>query len=272
MTAAGGDRDGLSIGSVITRLRDEFPDITISKIRFLESEGLLRPGRTSSGYRQFTTADIERLRYVLTAQRDHYLPLKVIKQRLDSGDGPAVHTAGLSGPAAAGAGVTDGTVPERGSGTVVPFAGSSRSAATAGPRSGSGLPRAQDFAPTETGRMNRQELLERSEIDAATLGEIERYGLIRPASDGSYDDDDSALARTVAAMTGYGIEPRHLRAFRASADREVGLLEQILAPVQRHGDAEAAARTEEMSRELAALSVSLHTLLVKAGIRGMTER
>ncbi|WP_198008890.1 transcriptional regulator FtsR, partial [Saccharomonospora saliphila] len=87
MTAAGRSRrDGLSIGAVLGQLRPDFPDVTISKIRFLESEGLVRPARTPSGYRQFTPADVERLRFVLSAQRDHYLPLKVIKEQLDAAD------------------------------------------------------------------------------------------------------------------------------------------------------------------------------------------
>jgi hypothetical protein len=104
------------------------------------------------------------------------------------------------------------------------------------------------------------------------LGELEPYGLIRPGPAGFYDSLAASVARTVAALAGYGIEPRHLRAFRASADREVGLLQQIVAPMYRHPDPDSRGRADEVVLELAALSVSLHTLLVKAGLRGVTGR
>jgi DNA-binding transcriptional MerR regulator len=234
----------LSIGAVLAQLRADFPDVTISKIRFLESEGLVRPGRTPSGYRQFAPADVERLRFVLSAQRDHYLPLKVIKEQLDAADG------GAGGPEVAG--------------TRLP-----RKLVSLSSRS-DGLPAAEDFAPGREVRLTEEELLAQAGIDAATLAELEQYGLVRPGAAGFYDPDAVLVARTVKAMTEFGIEPRHLRAFRASADREVGLLEQIVTPVYRHRDADAKARADELVRELAALSVTLHTLLVKAGIRGVT--
>jgi DNA-binding transcriptional MerR regulator len=235
----------LSIGAVLAQLRADFPDVTISKIRFLESEGLVQPGRTPSGYRQFASADVERLRFVLSAQRDHYLPLKVIKEQLDAAD--------------RGAGGHEVT------GTRLPRKLVSLSSGT-----GDGLPGAEDFAPGREVRLTQEELLAEAGIDARTLAELEQYGLVRPGAAGFYDPDSVLVARTVRAMTEFGIEPRHLRAFRASADREVGLLEQIVTPVYRHRDADAKARADEMVRELAALSVTLHTLLVKAGIRGVT--
>ena len=234
MTAAGQpERDGLSIGAVLERLRPQFPDVTISKIRFLESEGLVCPGRTPSGYRQFTAADVERLRFVLAAQRDQYLPLKVIKEQLDAADRPR----GL---------------------VSVPLE--------------HGLPTAESFAGQPELRMTKEELLAGTGIDAAMLAELEQYGLIRPGPAGLYDSESALVAKTVAAMTGFGIEPRHLRAFRASAEREVGLLEQIVAPMFRQRDPEARGRAGEVARELAALSVALHTLLVKAELRRVIER
>ncbi|WP_246128067.1 MerR family transcriptional regulator, partial [Amycolatopsis rhizosphaerae] len=242
-------RDALSIGAVLAQLRADFPDVTISKIRFLESEGLVQPGRTPSGYRQFAPADVERLRFVLAAQRDHYLPLKVIKEQLDAAD--------------RGAGGVDsgvGRLPRK----LVPLP------AGGGATPGEGLPGAEDFAPGRQVRLTQEELLAEAGIDVRTLAELEQYGLLRPGAAGFYDPDSVQIARTIRAMTEFGIEPRHLRAFRASADREVGLLEQIVAPVYRHRDADAKARADEMVRELAALSVTLHTLLVKAGIRGVT--
>ncbi|WP_034271931.1 transcriptional regulator FtsR [Haloechinothrix halophila] len=249
MTAAGrSQRNGLSIGAVLTQLRPEFPDVTISKIRFLESEGLVQPARTASGYRQFTAADVERLRFVLLAQRDHYLPLKVIKDQLDAADRglePSMPTPKLPRKLVSVTGVEG---------------------------NGSAVPTAADFADGAEIRLTEEELLAEAGIDKDMLTELEQYGLIRPGAAGFYDPDAVLVAKTVRAMTDFGIEPRHLRAFRASADREVGLLEQIVTPVSRHRDTEARERADEMVRELAALSVRLHTLLVKAGIRSVTGR
>ncbi|MGW5721773.1 transcriptional regulator FtsR [Amycolatopsis sp. NPDC003865] len=246
MTAAGRPQNhGLSIGAVLAQLRGDFPDVTISKIRFLEAEGLVTPGRTPSGYRQFAAADVERLRFVLAAQRDHYLPLKVIKEQLDAVDSGAEPTAALPRP------------PRR----LVPIDA---------PAENVGLPVAEDFATGKDLRLTQEELLEQAGIDAAALAELQQYGLVRPGPAGFFDPDAVLVARTVKAMTEFGIEPRHLRAFRAAADREVGLLEQIVTPVYRHRDPEAKSRADEVVREVAALSVTLHTLLVKAGIRGVT--
>jgi DNA-binding transcriptional MerR regulator len=245
LTAAGRpQRDGLSIGAVLAQLRPEFPDVTISKIRFLESEGLVCPGRTPSGYRQFGPVDVDRLKFVLAAQRDHYLPLKVIKEQLDAAD-------------------DDGRPPGA---PLTP-----RLAKNLGSRGGSSAaPSASDFAVGPEIRMTREEFLAEVGIDKATLGELEQYGLVKPGAAGFYNPDAVVVARTVKTMTEFGIEPRHLRAFRASADREVGLLEQIVTPLQRQHDPDARARADEVVRELAALSVTLHTLLVKAGLRAVT--
>lgn len=227
MTAAGraGHRPGVSIGSVLAQLRTDFPDVTISKIRFLESEGLVQPERTAAGYRQFSSADVERLRYVLAAQRDHYLPLRVIKEHLDALD--------------------------RG--------GHEAAADPAGP---------EDFDAADTARMTQEELLAAAGIGRATLTELEQFGLVRSGPAGFYDTDAVLVARTARAMTDFGLEPRHLRAFRASADREVGLLAQIVTPMTRQRDPDARARADEVVRELAVLSVRLHALLVKTGLRG----
>jgi DNA-binding transcriptional MerR regulator len=251
VTAAGRpQRDGLSIGAVLAQLRGNFPDVTISKIRFLESEGLVQPGRTPSGYRQFTPTDVERLRFVLSAQRDHYLPLKVIKEQLDAADRglePATPAPRLPRKL-----VSLGAVGDHRDG------------------GGTAMPCADDFASRREVRLTQEELLSEAGVDAAMLSELQQYGLVRPGPAGFYDADTVMVAKTVKAMTDFGIEPRHLRAFRASADREVGLLEQIVTPVFRHRDDGAKERADELVRELAALSVTLHTLLVKAGIRGVT--
>jgi DNA-binding transcriptional MerR regulator len=220
---------------VLGELRSEFPDVTISKIRFLEAEGLVRPARTASGYRQFTSADVARLRFVLAAQRDQYLPLKVIKEQLDAADAQDRPRVLRAVPA-------------------------------------DGLPAAEDFVQRPVRRMTREELLETAGIDLATLTELEQYGLVRPGAAGLYDSESAQVAATVQALAAFGIEPRHLRGFRAAADREVGLVEQIVAPMYRRDDAEARTRADETVRELAALSVGLHTLLVKAGLRGIAGK
>lgn len=262
MTAAGRPRpDGLSIGAVLGQLRPDFPDVTISKIRFLELEGLVRPARTSSGYRQFSAADVERLRYVLTAQRDHYLPLKVIRQRLDAADR-------ADDPAA----VVPAPEPVRPPRRLVAVASSGDAGASPdGGEAPAGTPSPADLLsdPEPGVWLSERDLLVEAGIDETMLAELRQYGLVRPGPTGYYDADAVAIARTVRTMAGHGLEPRHLRAFRASADREVGLLEQIVTPVYRNRDPEARARGDELVAELAALSIGLHTLLVKSGIRGM---
>ncbi|SDC18812.1 transcriptional regulator FtsR [Actinokineospora iranica] len=237
MTAAGRPaREGLSIGAVLSHLRPDFPDVTISKIRFLESEGLVSPDRTPSGYRRFTEADVARLRFVLAAQRDHYLPLKVIREQLARADSgaPAPRLASVPEPVAA---------PET-------FAMAERAAV----------------------RLSRDELMAQAGIDAPALLGLEQYGLVKADAEGRFHADAAPIARTVAALAEYGIEPRHLRAFRASADREVGLLEQVVAPMYLQRDPAARARVDEIAHDLAALSVTLHSLLVKASLRRVTGK
>jgi DNA-binding transcriptional MerR regulator len=254
VTAAGcsGHRPGASIGSVLGQLRADFPDVTISKIRFLESEGLIQPRRSAAGYRQFSAADVERLRYVLSAQRDHYLPLRVIKEQLDALDRGEHHRV----PGSTSESRTD----EHQRRSPRPLVGLPSHAATdpAGPENA-------DAAGTV--RMTREELLATAGIDPAALTELEQFGLVRPGPAGFYDSDAVLVAQTARAMTDFGLEPRHLRAFRSSADREVGLLAQIVTPMTRQRDPDARARADEVVRELAMLSVQLHALLVKTGLR-----
>ena len=241
MSARSTSRASLSIGEVLSQLRPDFPDVTISKIRFLEAEGLIEPERTSAGYRKFSHADVQRLRYVLTAQRDHYLPLRVIKdhlEALDRGLEPADHTS--AGP----------RVPR----TLVVA---------------EGLPGPEAFGkdPHDV-RLSRKELLEAAELDDAALTQLEQYQLVALRPGGNYYDGTAlVVAKTVAEMARFGIEPRHLRSFKAAADREVGLVEQVVTPLVRQRNPEARARAEEVARELAALSVRLHAALVKAGLR-----
>ncbi len=231
----------MNIGEVLAKLRPEFPDVTISKIRFLESEGLVHPQRTPSGYRKFDHDDVVRLRYVLGAQRDHYLPLKVIKDHLEALD------RGLEPPEQAGA------APR------VPMSLVSVD----------GMPGPEAFG-RDAGelRLSRTELLEAAAISEDQLAQIEGYGLVSKRGS-HYDGDALLIASTVSELAAFGLEARHLRAFKAAADREVGLVEQIVVPQRNQKGqkgAESRARAEEMVRELAALSVRLHAALVKSGL------
>ena len=233
MSSAVPARSLMSIGEVLQTLRGDFPDVTISKIRFLESEGLVEPARTPSGYRKFSHQDVDRLRYVLSAQRDQYLPLRVIKEHLEAID----------------------------RGLEVPSHPRGRGADLGGVTDNSEI------------RLSRSELIEAAGIDADLLDQIENYGLVaRRAGTTHYDGDALAVASAIAEMRAYGLEPRHLRAFRTGAEREAGLVEQVVAPLLRQRDPEARARAEEVAREMGALSVRLHTALVRTALRGFVQR
>ncbi len=241
MTAANvPGRGTLSIGEVLSQLRGDFPDITISKIRFLESEGLVEPDRTPSGYRKFAPADIARLRYVLTQQRDHYLPLRVIKEQLESID-RGLRPAGPGGvPQTVRLALTD-------------------------------VPDADDFRLNPAAmRMTSEDLCHAAGLREDQLHQLEEFGLITAGAAGRYDDDALAVAQVVAEMARFGLEGRHLRAFRSAADREVGLFSQVVGPMSRHRNTEARSRAQDTIRELAALSVQLHAALVRAGLRDVT--
>jgi DNA-binding transcriptional MerR regulator len=277
VTAAGLSEPGgspLSIGSVLDALRADFPEITISKIRFLESEGLIRPARTAAGYRQFSHSDVVRLRFVLSAQRDHYLPLKVIRAKLDefdrdpSGGAPALPGDGAPGGDTADTGGPGGPGGP-GGGPAAPSP-----AATARVRSlASVADRVEPDEDPDGARSSRADtvgrdvLLAEDGVDAALLDGLEHHGILRPDADGRFEPEDVLVARTAASLARLGVEPRLLRSARASADREVGLLTQLVTPVARSRGPEAARRAEELSAELAALSGRLHALLVGAGLR-----
>jgi DNA-binding transcriptional MerR regulator len=238
MSAAVPARAYMSIGEVLAKLRSDFPDVTISKIRFLESEGLVEPQRTPSGYRKFTRDDVARLSYVLAAQRDQYLPLKVIRDHLAAMD------RGLEPPNAPGAAPR---VP-------VSVVDSDR------------YPDRDTFArdPGEL-RLSRDELLEAADMDEELMSALESYGLVKRHRDGAHYDGDALLvAKTASELSRFGIEPRHLRSFKAAADREVGLIEQVVTPLLRQRGSDAQARGQETVRELASLSVRLHAALVKS--------
>ena len=225
----------LSIGEVLSKLRSEFSDITISKIRFLESEGLIEPQRTPSGYRKFTNSDLERLRFVLLAQRDQYLPLRVIKENLDALD------RGLTPAKVVGGVATPRLVSEDGS--LVD----------------------SNYGDDQDLRLTRAELISASELTEDQLAELESYGLIT-IKGRHYDSDSLAIARAVVAISAFGIGARHLRAFKTAADREIGLVEQVTTPIRSQKGSEAKAKADETERELASLSIKLHAALVRSGL------
>ena len=215
-----------SIGHVLALLKGDFPDISISKLRFLESEGLVSPRRAPSGYRRYTDADVERLRYVLSVQRSHYLPLKVIREHLEAMD------RGQRPPAL--------DSPLR-------------------PEGGSGQPPPGTKPPL---RLTRQELLEASGLTEPALAELERTQIVQPKRGSAhYGRDALTLAIAARRLAEYGIDGRHLRAFKISADREVGLVEQAIAPhIRRAGG------NKDVSGEVTQLVISFHAALVRTAM------
>ena len=234
-------RRRVSIGEVLDRLRPDFPDVSISKIRYLESEGLIEPERTAAGYRKFSSADVDRLRYILTAQKENYYPLKVIREHLDAID------RGLSIPTGTAATPRPPTV-------VLAHDPSQPGAAER----------------TEL-RLSRRELCDAAGVDDELLGQIEGFGLVRPvgsptAGEWHYDATALLVATTVGELAAYGVEPRHLRAVKTAADRELDLCEQVVAPLRRQRDAGAPARAQDTVSELATLVLRLHSTLVRDGV------
>ena len=189
------------IGEVLAQLRAEFPDISVSKIRFLEAEGLIQPARSPSGYRKFGPADVDRLRYILTAQRDRYLPLRVIKDQLDADQ-------------------------------------------------------------AEAGPLARSELLDAAGIDERSLAELEEFGLVL-RSGRQYPPEAVEAIRAIMALGRYGVQARHLRVLRASADREIALIEQVVAPILRQRSPGARDRAAESARDIASLVRTVHAALIE---------
>jgi len=262
----------LSIGEVLAQLRTEFPDTSISKLRFLETEGLVQPQRTPSGYRKYSRDDVARLRYVLAAQRDQYLPLRVIRQQLDGGAHippprpteqpvarqptlhpaarqPAHHSAARRPTLVA---VTDDFVDDQ-------------------------------IARTPDTKLRREELCARAGVDPDLIADLERHGLLTASGGDWFDADAVTIAEVAGRFAEYGIQARHLRGYRVTADREAGLLAQIVAPLLRQqsggrravdpqahptGERELAsrARADEAIRELMLLSQRLHLALLRQGL------
>jgi DNA-binding transcriptional MerR regulator len=223
-----------SIGQVMAILRTEFPEISISKIRFLEAEGLISPLRAPSGYRRYTEGDVERLRYVLSVQREHYLPLKVIREHLeqmDRGQTP-LSVSGHNGSASNG------------------LAGSEHNPGPAAPTA------------KQPVRLTRQELLDASGLTESTLSELERNQIVvTRRGTAHYGRDALTLAIAARRLAEYGIDGRHLRAFKLAAEREVGLVEQAIAPYVRR-----AGSNRDVPGDVTQLVISFHAALVRTAM------
>lgn len=273
----------LSIGEVLATLRDEFPDITISKIRFLESQGLIDPERTPSGYRKFYTGDVERLRWILRQQKDHFLPLKVIRGRLEE-----LEAGGFVDPAPApSAQAVEPDAPQNpGAG-----AGNDHAPSGGGRRSGrarGGGVRARDSAAPElpadesdgadeltlstTGAsLTRAELARAAGLDDTQLSELESYGLLNPTVQTKdrvlFDEDALAIARLAAGFFRHGVEARHLRMYRTFAEREAVMFQQVLLGYLRQRNPEAQSRAQEQLEELARLGRGLRSAYLRRAVR-----
>jgi DNA-binding transcriptional MerR regulator len=292
-----GEQSHLSIGEVLGLLQEEFPDVTISKIRFLEAQGLLDPERSPSGYRKFREDDIDRIRWILLQQRDHFLPLKVIKERLASGD--------LS------SGVPEGVLPlARRSDSDDQLASVQPSVQMRVVGSRSDLVSQLVEAPAEISRHNLELIAEEDErgrhpavhvvgdpspespshvsvrpsgadlsledlaresgLTLRELGDLERFGLITTRSIGQvtyYDDEALIVARLAAGFHRHGIETRHLRMFKVGAEREAALFEQLITPLLRKRTAEAREQAVATLEDLAELADDLRASMVRTVLR-----
>lgn len=222
---------GLTIGQVLEQLRDEFPDVTSSKVRFLEAQGLVAPERTPAGYRVFRADDVERLRYVLTAQRDRFWPLKVIREALDALDRGLADPGGEAGRPQPPARSTDPSVP--------------------GP---------EGFSRRGRVRLTGPELRQASGIDKPLFAALESFGLLHPDSTGHFTAEAVEVAVAAKRLAEHGLEPRHLRPFRTAADREIGLVDQVLATRRGNGS------RDERTAEILSACVALHVALVRSGL------
>lgn len=291
------DRSYLSIGEVLSLLQPEFEDLTISKIRFLESQGLLEPERTPSGYRKFYENDVERLRWILRQQREQYLPLKVIRGKLGDPEDDDDEVAALA-PVAVAPGVAEdpSTASRRGArvdpGEPPADAGTALrsvapvpvSAAPAGDDAGAhaGVPAARGapadtaddanpLAPARTGvSLTATEICAAANLDAGALADLEKFGLVSSRMSGStayYDEEALAVAQLAAGFMAHGVEARHLRMYKTAAEREAGLFEQLVMPLLRQRNPRARREAMERLNEIARLGQELRAAMLRLALR-----
>ncbi len=278
------DTSFLSIGEVLGLLLEEFPDVTISKIRFLESQGLIAPERTPSGYRKFYEHDIERLRLILRQQREHYLPLRVIKDRLHRGEIDA------SGEVARTADAEEEHDEEHDHAEVPaasiashPAAATARGAAEPAPEPANRFADKRTTADEEGADhtpvvpqllpgvvLDRTELCAMTGISTGELAELEDYGIVTGRGSGGntlYTDDAVEIAKVAVEFLRAGVDARHLRAWRSSADREAGIYEQLITPRLRQRNPEARADALDQLRRLDSLGAKLRTAMMRTALR-----
>lgn len=302
------ERAYLSIGDVLSLLREEFPDVTISKIRFLESQGLLDPERTPSGYRKFYDGDVERLRWILRQQRENFLPLKVIKGRLEdlrggvapqqggapagpgAGAAPAVVSAPGSSPAGEGrqAGApagSDGGEGERGEAPGHPARTADALAGNVAQETGpvgTGVPEERESGTPPSGparpagptgaSLTADELASASGLSGEAVAELESFGLLAGQSyAGSvyYDEEALTVANLAAGLRRFGVEARHLKAYKNAADREAGLIEVVVTPLLKQRNPQARRRAGDTVTELALLGERLRASLLRSALRDL---
>lgn len=222
----------MAIGVVLQRLSVEFPDVTVSKIRFLESEGLIMPQRTASGYRRFTQADVDRLRYILTTQRDNYLPLKVIREQLEAMDSGVVASINGAGGAAE------------------PIVSPENFKRTSGPA-----------------RLSEQDLATAADVDVAKVRVFAKGGLIQPDSAGYFAADDVQTVSLAVQLEQFGFDVRHLKSLRNTAARQADLVAKAVKPMAHAKGEDASLEARELSRQMSALMVSLHANLLKGALQ-----
>jgi DNA-binding transcriptional MerR regulator len=223
----------LSIGEVITRLREEFPDISISKIRFLEANSLVTPDRTPSGYRKFSLLDVERLRYVLRMQRDHFLPLRVIRENLEAID------RGLEPP------TPEDTRPTP-------------------PRVLESTETLARVAASTSVRLTESELIEHGGANHQLVAQLQEFGLVTSDAAGYFDATALGIVRSSVSLGTFGLEPRHLKTVLSSANREIDLFSPLITAARSGKNGASVAQAEELTLQLANSILQLHELVVRS--------
>ena len=309
------DGSSRSIGEILDDLRGDFPDISVSKIRFLESQGLITPQRSTSGYRQFSEGDLELLRWILRQQRDHYLPLKVIRRRLKEGDGPGQESEGqesegqesegqesearvelsidsgrpaassaaigaaapvASRTAAASVAVDEARLtlpqpapalsPDEDAVWLVPADGPDPATTPPASRTAAAFPADELWPAGGEGRYSRNDIRQQTGLDEQSMGELESFGLLPAAGPEGYGAEALRIAEIAAGFFAYGVEARHLRMYKTSAEREAALLGQVVMPMVNAKDPAAGARAAEALTELARLGAALRLSMLRVAI------
>lgn len=224
----------MAIGVVLQRLSVEFPDVTVSKIRFLESEGLITPQRTASGYRRFTQEDVDRLRFILTTQRDNYLPLKVIREQLEAMDAGVVSSIGSAGLGAAADQIVSPENFKRNS------------------------------APS---RLSEQDLATAADVPVNKVRTLAKGGVIKADSAGYFASDDVQIVTLAVQLEQFGFDVRHLKNLRNTAARQADLVAKAVKPMAHAKGDNATLEARELSRQMSALMVSLHTNFLTSALQ-----